>query len=114
MDTEGYELKAKFRSKSDALYYAKQFKLKGKIIRKREKHWRRWGKHFYTNYHLYVQVAKTTGHIHGCGHPVRPVVMCDDPFCLIESGWVDWHDEHNEAEEGKCICFFCWKEQENN
>lgn len=56
---------------------------------------------------------KPTGHIHGCGHPVRPVLMCDGILCLLESGWLDWRDEHNEAEEGKCICFFCWKEKEN-
>ena len=51
-------------------------------------------------------------HMHGCGHPTRPVLMCDDPFCLIESGWLDWNDEHDEAEEGKCICFFCWEDKQ--
>jgi hypothetical protein len=38
--------------------------------------------------------------------------MCDSPFCLLESGWLDWNDEHDEAKEGECICFFCWEEKQ--
>ena len=49
------------------------------------------------------------GHVHGCGHPTRPVIMCDDIFCVIESGYWDWHEEHKQAKEGDCICFFCWE-----
>ena len=54
-----------------------------------------------------------TGHIHGCGHPVRPLIMCNDPFCFIESGYFDWLEEHDKAPEGKCICFFCWEKNQN-
>lgn len=50
-------------------------------------------------------------HIHGCGHPVRPVILCDNPLCLLFSEYLDWKDEHSEAEAAKqkCICYFCWK-----
>lgn len=52
-----------------------------------------------------------SGHIHGCGHPVRPVIISDDYFSIIESGYLDWKDEHDQAKNGECICFFCWQDK---
>ena len=53
-------------------------------------------------------------HIHGCGHPVRPVILCDDPLSLISSGWLDWWGEESQHKRDgtPCICYFCWKERE--
>lgn len=51
------------------------------------------------------------GHLHGCGHPVRPVLMDDNPLSIVESGWLEWNEQHEKAEANgeKCICFFCWE-----
>lgn len=48
-------------------------------------------------------------HIHGCGHPVRPVLLCDNPISI--SHWFVWSDDHDEQiEKGEpCECYFCWK-----
>lgn len=55
-------------------------------------------------------------HIHGCGHPVRPVVTCKDPMCLVMSGYMDWAQQHQaDIQAGTpCICYFCWKKKDVN
>lgn len=49
------------------------------------------------------------GHIHGCGHPVRPVFMRDS--IVSYARYSEWEDEHDEAirENKPCICFYCWQ-----
>jgi len=49
------------------------------------------------------------GHVHGCGHPTRVLLMNDDPYSIIQSGYWEWHEEHEKAKESECICFFCWE-----
>ena len=49
------------------------------------------------------------GHIHGCGHPVKPVIMDDN--VLSVAFYLEWEEEHDKAKEGECICFFCWRDQ---
>ena len=59
--------------------------------------------------------GKIGSHIHGCGHPVRPVVICDDPVCTIcgMMDYLDWKDDHAAliAAGKPCICYFCWKDK---
>lgn len=59
-------------------------------------------------------IPPETPHIHGCGHPVRTVVLCDDPFSLIASRWVEWYEENDCESGGPCICYFCWKERDDD
>ncbi len=53
-------------------------------------------------------------HIHGCGHPVRPVILCDEPLALITSGYLFWNEEHEMDLKMKrlCVCFFCWDKKD--
>ena len=50
-------------------------------------------------------------HIHGCGHPAAPILLCDDPFHIVE--YIMWVEDHDaaEAEGMECECFKCYIKQ---
>ena len=45
-------------------------------------------------------------HVHGCGHPAAPIIMCDDCIFGIHE-YMMWVEHHTDNEPD-CQCFKCW------
>lgn len=64
-----------------------------------------------------IRLPEGNKHIHGCGHPVRAVVLCDDPLAFTDSEWPEWAQEHAEIMQStvgdrmKCKCYFCYAKE---
>jgi len=57
-----------------------------------------------------VLIKNPHEHVHGCGHPIKPVIMDDNVLSIIN--YEEWREEHDKAEVDECKCFQCWMDEQ--